>query len=202
VDWLERLQLWIKKLFRPKRKRRAHPQILKRWHGKHCAVLRLERTTPGGIATYRITSLHGGCDYLITLDYLPDLLAEMVGEYNGTTIKLRHLDNPRSPATHRFAVFCLGRDGSSHPIGIWDCDLQGFTPNYSLRELAPRRAVAGVALRSLSIIHSTKTPSLTWESQMDRMDWLGLLEERIRGELSNSSHNLKSCVILERLGEI
>lgn len=194
VEWLEQLQRWILRFLRPKRKRRASPTILKRWYGKHCAVLRLERTTPGAIASYRVTSLHG-IDYLITLDYLPDLHGEVVGQFEGIAIKLGSLSYPNHPATHRFAVFGLGSNGSSHAIGVWDCDLQGFAP-YSLRELAPRRAVAGVALRCLKISNSDKTPALSWESQMQRMDWLGLLEEKIRGELSNPNHSLRACAIV------
>ncbi|MBD2437354.1 hypothetical protein [Nostoc sp. FACHB-110] len=195
MGWLEQLQRWIRRLFQPKRKRRAAPTILKRWYGQNCAVLRLERNTPGGIATYRITSIHGVCDYLITLDYLPDLHGEVVGEYDGTPIKLGSLDYKNYPASHRFAVFRLGRDGSSHPIGIWDVDLQGYGKSYALSELAPSRAVAGVALRCLQIINSDKTPSLSWQSQMDRMDWLGLLSDRIRQELSNPNHNLRAITL-------
>ncbi|MFN6572416.1 hypothetical protein [Dendronalium sp. ChiSLP03b] len=196
IIWLERLRRWIKRFFRPK-KRRTAPTILKRWYGKHCAVLRLERNTPGGLSTYRITSLYGSYDYLVTLDNLRELHTELVGEFEGTPIRIPTLDYSHNTAiTHRFAVFRLGRDGSSQPIGIWDVDLQGFTANYSLREIAPKRALCGVALRSLSIIHSTKTPSLSWASQMDRMDWLGLLREKIRAELQNPNHNLKACIIL------
>jgi hypothetical protein len=154
--------------------------------------LRLERSSQGAIATYRITSIHGSCDYLITLDYLPDLYGEVVGEYQGTIIRLGSLDYPSHPATHRFAIFCLRHDGSSIPIAIWDVDLQGYTKSYSLREIAPSRAVAGVALCCLQIINSNKTPAMTWEAQMQRMDWLGLLQEKIRGELSNANHNLMS----------
>ncbi|MBH8566743.1 hypothetical protein I8748_32105 [Nostoc sp. CENA67] len=193
MGWLRQLQRWIRRLFTKSRKQHA-PTILKRWYGKNCAVLRLERTTAGGIATYRVVSIYGR-DYLITLDYLPDLHGEVVGEFNGIIIKLGSLDYPSNPATHRFAVFRLGSNGSSCPVGVWDVDLEGFTPKYSLRELAPRRAVAGVALQCLKIPNSSKTPSLSWESQMGRVDWLGLLEEKIRAELSNPNHSLRACVI-------
>ncbi len=37
---------------------------------------------------------------------------------------------------------------------------------------------------------------MSWQSQMDRMDWLGLLQERIRGELSNPNHNLRAMAVL------
>ncbi|PHJ69573.1 hypothetical protein [Nostoc linckia] len=196
--WLQRLQRWIAELFRPKKKRRrASPRVLMRWDRNFTVVLRLERSTPGGIATYRITSRYADeCDFLITLDYLPELFSELVGEFDGTVVRLGHFDYPSNPATHRFAIFRLGHDGSNRPVGIWDVDLQGFCQNFSLRDLAPKRAVRGVALRSLQVVHSAKTPDMAWQSQMNRMDWLGSLEERIRGELSNSNHNLKACVIL------
>jgi hypothetical protein len=173
-----------------------------RWDRNFTVVLRLERNTPGGIATYRITSRYAECDYLITLDYLPNLLSELVGEFDGTPVRLGHFDYPSNPATHRFAVFRLGHDGSNRPIGIWDVDLQGFCQNFSLRELAPKRAVRGVALRCLQIVHCTKTPDMTWQSQMNRMNWLGSLKERIRGELSSPDHNLKACIILDDSGNL
>ncbi|MCC5636292.1 hypothetical protein LC593_10570 [Nostoc sp. CHAB 5844] len=186
--WLTRIRRWIKRLFRPKKKHQS-PTILKRWYGKNCAVLRLERKTQGAQATYRITSIYG-CDYLITLDYLPDLHSEVLGEYGGEIIKLGSSDYPNHPASHRFAVFCVARNGVSVPVGIWDVDLQGYAKSYALSELAPQRATAGVALRCLQLANSSKSPAMTWLSQMERMNWLGLLEERIRGELSNPSHNL------------
>ncbi|NDJ20990.1 hypothetical protein GS682_04885 [Nostoc sp. B(2019)] len=204
ATWLSQLQRWIASFFRPKKKRRrSSPRVLMRWDRNFTVVLRIERNTPGGVATYRITSLYGDCSYLITLDYLPDMHSELVGEFNGTSIRLGHLDYPSNPATHRFAVFRLFADGSSRPIGIWDVDLEGSCQNSSLRELAPKRAVRGVALRSLQILHETVTPEKTWQAQMNRMDWLGSLQERIRGELSNPNHNLKTCIILvESIREI
>jgi hypothetical protein len=194
VGWLERLQRWITGLFHPKKKRRAYPKIIKRWYGQHCAVLRIERSTPGGIATYRITSPYGSCDYLITLDYLPELYAEILGKFQGTAIKI---PKDSSPHTHRFAVWRVFPNGSSNPVGVWDVDLEGFAQNLNRRQLASRYAVAGVALKPLGMIYSRKNPSFSWQSQMERMDWLALLEERIRGELSNPQHNLKACVILQ-----
>jgi hypothetical protein len=197
ATWLSQLQRWIAKLFNGKKKRRASPKIIKSWYGKHCAVLRIERTTPGGLSTYRITSIYGECDYLVTLDYLPALQAEMAGEFNGISFRLRSHDHQYNSAlTHRFAVWRVFRNGDSSPVGAWDCDLHGFTQSFALRELAPRRAVAGVALASLSLIHISKLPLLSWQNQMEHIDWLLLLEERIRGELSNPNHNLKTCIIL------
>ncbi|MFK0731386.1 MAG: hypothetical protein ACFKPT_02755 [Gloeotrichia echinulata GP01] len=197
MGWIEKLQRWITQLFKGKKKRRTSPKIIKRWYGKYCAVLRIERNTPGGLSTYRITSIHGECDYLITLDYLPELLAEMAGEFNGTSFRLRSHDNKYNSAlTHRFAVWRIFRNGDSSPVGIWDCDLQGFIQSFALRELAPRRAVAGVALAPLSLIHISNNPKLSWQNQMEHIDWLLLLERRIKGELSNPHHNLKAYMIL------
>ncbi|MHC5825351.1 MAG: hypothetical protein ACYT04_58255, partial [Nostoc sp.] len=88
ATWLQELQRWIRRLFQPPKKRRPTPKIIKAKYGKYCAVLRLERNTPGECSTYRITSLYGECDYLLTLDYLPDLLGDVVGKFEGTVIKL------------------------------------------------------------------------------------------------------------------
>ena len=196
ATWLTKLQRWIKQLFKGKKKRRSSPKIIKRWYGKYCAVLRIERTTPGGLSTYRITSIHGECDFLITLDYLPDLQAEMSGEFNGTSFRLRSHDNQYNSAlTHRFAVWRVWRNGGSAPIGVWDVDLEGFTQSFALRQLAPRRAVAGVALAPLSLIHIKNNTLLSWQNQMEYIDWLLLLQERM--ELVIPHHNLKAVDVLQ-----
>lgn len=198
-NWLEKLQRWIRSLFRPKKKRRTSPKILARWDRNFTVVLLLERNTPGGIATYRINSLYANCDYLITLDYLSGLHSELVGEFDGTPIRLGRIDYPRSPNTHRFAVFRIERNGNNRPICIYDVDLEGFRQNSSQRALAPKLATRDVALRSLQITHFTESesPNMTWEAQMSRMHWLGVLEERIRFRMDNPKHNLRTCVIYQ-----
>ncbi|MBW4674692.1 MAG: hypothetical protein KME52_11880 [Desmonostoc geniculatum HA4340-LM1] len=200
--WLKQLRRWARKLlFQPKRKRRLYPKILKRWDGRNCAVLRIERETSGEVATYRIVSIYGQFDYLITLDRLRELLWDLVGEFDGIPIRVPPMDYQiNSPLTHRFAVFCIQRNGSIHPIGIWDVDLQGLGIRSSgLGEASPFRAVLGVALHTLRIPHEpNKSSSLTWDNQVERVDWLGLLKERIRQELQNPNHNLKACIILRQ----
>lgn len=197
MAWFTRLRRWIKKLFRHTSKERRYPTILKRWYGADCAVLRLERATQGAIATYRIIPRQGSFEYLLTLDYLPELQAEMVGEFGGTAFLLRPHDDPHNDAvTHRFAVWEI-YSTNTRAIGIWDVDLQGLGGSWSLRELAPKRAILGVALRPLQILTSHKTPDMTWASQMSRVGWLGLLEERIKQELNNPHHSIKACTILE-----
>lgn len=197
-EWLEQLQQWVRRLLRSRKKRRASSKILKRWDGKNCAVLRIQRDTSGEVATYRIISAYGQFDYLVTLDRLRELLWDFVGEFDGIPIRIPPVGYQiNSPLTHRFAVFRIQRNGSIHPIGVWDVDLQGFGIGSStLREAAPFRAVLGVALHALRIPHHNKSPSLSWDSQIERLDWLGLLKERIRQELQNPNHNLKACVIL------
>ena len=200
MEWLQRLQQWITGLFRPKKKkRRTYPKILHRWEGTDCNVLRIERDTPGERATYRIVSIHGQCDYLITLDYLREMHTELVGYFEGTAIRVPTLDYQRnSVLTHRFAVWRLWRNGTSNPLGIWDVDLEGIANNsFALQELAPRRAVKMVALSVLVPGHVPQIPLLHWEAQIERIDWLSLLEKNIREQLSNSHHKLKACVILQ-----
>ncbi|HYX18327.1 MAG TPA: hypothetical protein VE944_28970 [Nostoc sp.] len=198
-NWLSKVQHWIKQLFRPKKKKRIYPKILKQWYGTDCAVLRIERDTPGERATYRIISTHGQCDYLITLDYLRELHTELAGTFQGTPIRIPTLDYQRnSVLTHRFAVWRVWRNGTSDPLGIWDVNLEGSANNsFALSELAPRRAVKMVALSALVLGNVSQIPFLHWEAQMERIDWLDLLEERIKKELSNPHHNLKACVILQ-----
>jgi hypothetical protein len=198
-NWLSRLQQWIKKLFKPKKKRRTYPKIIKRWEGTDCNVLRIERDTPGERATYRIVSIHGQCDYLITLDYLREFHTELVGTFQGTPIRIPTMEYQRnSVLTHRFAIWRLWRNGSSDPLGIWDVDLEGNSPRgANFAELASRSAVAEVARLPLLIIHSQKTPLLYWQAQMECVNWLFFLEKRIREELSNPTHNLKAVDVLQ-----
>lgn len=203
MRWLKWLQQWIAGLFQPKKKRRIYPKIIKQWYGKDCAVLRIERDTPGERATYRITSIHGQCDYLVTLDYLREFHTELVGVFQGTPIRIPTMEYQRnSVLTHRFAVWRLWRNGTSDPLGIWDVDLEGNAQRgANFAELASRNAVKMVALSPLVLEH-VQIPFLHWEAQMERIDWLVLLEERIRKELSNENHNLKACVILNDSGNL
>ncbi|PHJ64946.1 hypothetical protein VF04_03930 [Nostoc linckia z7] len=195
MEWLHKLKHWILNFIYPKKKYYKVPKLMRRWDGAHCAVLRIQRNTKGGMSTYRITSRYGGCDYLITLDDLSELKAELLGEFNGITIKIL---GDSSPLTHRFSVWRIFINGSSSAIGIWDVDLQGITSNLNLRHLAPVRAVAGVALKPLSLIHSKKNSELSWHNQMERIDWIALLERRIRGELNNPSHNIKATIVYQQ----
>lgn len=106
-----------------------------------------------------------------------------------------------SVLTHRFAVWRLWRNGTSDPLGIWDVDLEGSAQRgANFAELASRNAVKMVALSALVLGHVPQIPDLHWEAQMGRIDWLVLLEERIRKELSSPNHNLKARVILPDLG--
>ncbi|QKQ75663.1 hypothetical protein [Nostoc sp. TCL240-02] len=198
-SWLVKLQHWIKQLFRPKKKPRTYPKIIKRWDGTDCSVLRIERDTSGEKATYRIVSVHGQCDYLITLDYLRELHTELVGTFQGTPIRISTMEYQRnSVLTHRFAVWRVWRNGVSDPLGIWDVDLEGNSQRgANFAELASRNAVKMVALSALVLGHVPQIPFLHWEAQMERIDWLALLEEKIREQLSNDLHNLRACAILQ-----
>lgn len=197
ATWLTKLRRWIKQLFKPKKKRRTYPKILKQWYGTDCSVLRIERDTPGERATYRIVSIHGQCDYLITLDYLREFHTELVGTFQGTAIRIPTMEYQRnSLLTHRFAVWRVWRNGASDPLGIWDVDLEGNSQRgANFAELASRSAVKMVALSALALGHVPQIPFLHWETQMERIDWLALLEKNIREQLSNPHHNLKACVI-------
>lgn len=190
MNWIEQLFRWIEKLFWEKEKKCYTPAILNEQRGKYCTVYQIERSTPGAVATYRIVSTYGDRDYLLTLDYLPDVHGEIVGG-----IKLGSYDYKSHPCTHRFGVFALLRNGAKQPVGVWDVDLQGFGQNYNLAQIAPWRAFTGVAWRSLQLEHDDKTPSSSWDAQMREMLWLGVLEQRIRLELGNQKHCLREIEI-------
>lgn len=165
MEWLQLLQKWIKQLFKPKSKYRRHssPKIIQRWDRKYCSVLRIERDTPGEKGTYRITSIHGYSDYLITLDYLPELQYARIVSRFGESFEDSGLAKytPSIGATHRFALFHVWHNGSNSSIGIWDVNLESHSASFALCESAPKRAVALVAMRCLQITNSSKTPSLS-----------------------------------------
>jgi hypothetical protein len=181
--WFERIRRWLKRLFGLQPKTR--PSILKRWYGKNCATTWLERDTPGSLATYRITPRKGDCEYLITLDWLPD-----IRKLDRTLQHRRPFFYKSDVLLYRFGVFQVFPQGSSKPIGIWDVDLHSGGITYSLQALAPKRAVAALALHLLAIPHNP--PHTIWSEQMERMNWLGLLEIKARAELKNPRHALKA----------
>lgn len=187
--WLSQIQRWLKKLFRRKTKA-LRPQILKRVQGENCAVLRIERDTPSAIDTHRIVSIHLDYDILLTLDILSSINEDILGNFHGTSFRLRSSVGSRSSAlTHRYAIFKILRNSRTIPVNIWDVDLQGSTGGI-LAAIAPTRAIAGVALLPILIPHNP--PVQTWRSQVERIDWLGALKLRIREELGNPRHQLNA----------
>jgi hypothetical protein len=148
--WLQRIRRWLKGLFNLRSKPRS--QILKRWYSPSCAVSWLERNTPGSLATYRITPRYGDCEYLVTLDWIPD-----IRRFDRTLERRRPGAFKSDVLLHRFGVFCIFPDGSSKPVGIWDVDLHSGGLSYSLQELAPKRAVVQVVL----LIDALRSPIYT-----------------------------------------
>lgn len=182
--WLKRVRRWLKQLLGLQSKPR--PSILKRWYGQDCAVSRLERDTPGSLATYRITPRRGDWEYVLTLDWLPD-----IRKLDRTLERRRRFDLKNYVLLHRFSVFQVFSNGFLKAVGIWDVDLlPSGSASYSLHELAPKRAITALALHLLTIPHNP--PVQTWSEQMARMNWLGLLEEKARSELRNPRHALKA----------
>jgi hypothetical protein len=192
-NWFSQIQKWFARLFRKKRKYRS--QIIKCIPNKtqDCSVLQLERDTPGAIATYRIVSKYSVRAYLLTLDLLTSVNSDMVGQFNGVAFRLHSSAYSRiSAPTHRFAVFEIRTTGDAIPLHIWDVDLQGSAS--SIRgEMAATRAIAATALFPLLI-----TDPLTWEWQMQNIDWLELLRQNIRAELGQQ-HQMKAREVLIEL---
>jgi hypothetical protein len=186
--WLQRIRRWLKRLFNLRSKPRS--QILKRWYSPSCAVFWLERDTPGSLATYRITPRRGDCEYLITLDFVPD-----IRKLDRTLERRRPFDGKFDVLLYRFGVFQVFPNGSSKPLGIWDVDLHSGGVSYSLQELAPKRAVAQVAYALLVI------SSQSWSEQVLALDWLEILEIKARAELRNPRHALKAYEVYVQKSE-
>ena len=153
-------------------------------------MLRLARDTPGAIATFRIISKYSDCAYLLTLDLLTNVNSDVVGKFNGVTFKLHSSASNRSIApTHRFAVFKIRVTGGAVLVHAWDVDLQGFTTGIR-GEIAATNAISATALFPLLIVDP-----LSWEWQMDSIDWLELLQQNIRAELGQR-HQMNAREVL------
>lgn len=201
--WLKGLQRWIKKVFRGKKKPHTPTKIIQSWNSGDCIVLQLDRNIPGAIATYRINQFCAGSekyDFLITLDYLSEIRADSANlklkkqlptKYN-TKIRLRN-----ALQTHRFAVFRIWRDHSLHCIKAWDVDLEGLNTNYRLCSIAPKKACESVA-RSALLVPCEFNFRDEWQFQIDHIDWLFLLRNRIREGLEKPCHNLNEIIVFPR----
>lgn len=208
--WLSALQQWIKKVFKGKSKKKCFnpTKIIQSWNNKDCIVLQLERNIPGAIATYRINQFCAGrekYDYLITLDYLFEIQAVSRAEIRaqlelekqlGTkyNVKIRLRDRTAVVQTHRFAVFRIWRDHSLHCIQAWDLDLEGFNTSYIRQQSAPKTAVRSVARSVLLVSRNLNVPN-DWQFQIEHIDWLFLLRNRIREGLSSPHHNLHEAIV-------
>lgn len=193
--WFLGLQQWLKSFKGKKKRRTATTKIIQSWNNKDCIIHQIERDVPGAIATYRI-NYFSGYNYLITLDYLPELWSDLqlerqlTDEYS-TSFRVRDRTQMQ---THRFAVSRLWSSGSFHIFKAWDVDLEGLSANFSIQKRAPRQAVKYVVLSALNIFHDPNLPS-SWQFSIEDIDWIFLLRNRIREELSSPQHNLHSVVV-------
>lgn len=140
-------------------------------------MLRVERETKGAIGTYRIVPKLGDWDYLLTLDSLREIEAELAGEFDGTPFLLRSHTNDGTPSlSHRLAVFHLYRTGTIHCLGCWDVNLEALGRGGTANN--PSKIFHTAALQILKI---APTKILSWQQQLEMMDWIGLLEESAKG---------------------
>lgn len=171
--------------------------------GFYCDVKSIERHHAGNVDAYRIEPLpeySDGWDIVITLDYLPKLQAKLLAKFSGGLVTLSGAEYAqRYGVTHRFAVYRLWQlGGTFSPIAIYDVDLYGGKQGtYAERQV--RRAFRDTAYNACYVTHDPKkSPDLAWASQINRVNWLGWLEEEIRFYLSDKSHNLKAITVFEQ----
>ena len=157
----------------------------------HGAIGKIKRKSGIG---YRVMPLPecGTYHVVFTLDSLPEL---PVSRANHPARGSRGYSPSLKIQTHRFGVFTSGSDGRVIPKYIWDVDLYGDRAGEFPRDAA-RKAIAGVAWRTLRLSHRPERSfTMTWEGQVERMSWLGLMEQEIRWYLADDFHELKSEVI-------
>lgn len=190
--WFKKIVAKIKIYLKPSAKKK--PSVK---YGFWCAIATIDRTT--GFA-YRIIPLPecGSYQWIITLDELGNLGGANLPTTRNLSRKYQINNQISKTQTHRFGVFTSGADGRVIPRAVWDVDLvNGRRGEFPKR--AAKRAITEVAYTALRISHRPKkTYCMSWQGQIERMNWLGLLEEKIRWELGDSTHSLKEKSVYVR----
>lgn len=185
-NWIQRLWGWVQRWAKRRQKNpTAHPTILKRWYGQHCAVLSVERNIRGAIATHRIVG-HEGDNWLLCWDDIQERDAEALGRYGRTTLNLRP-NHSIGDVTHGFSVWRIPQ-GKSKPIlvGAWNLKIE-LTP-YVIRRRRKLglKPIPVLVAESLALhLKDMELPGGTWQERVVRLDWEQLIVWYVKPYLSD-----------------
>ena len=177
------LKNWLK----IRKRREQNRTLVSVEYGSYCAVAKIKRRNDN--IGYRIipTPQVGDYDIILTLDQLRPVRRYYFPIHRGQNNKKK-----LNSQTHRFGVFtAIG----SHTIPrcLWDVNLCGDRiPSSAFIQTSSQKAIASVAFHALKISHSKKS---SWRSQIEKTNWIKLLEKEIRKELNDESHNLQQTKI-------
>lgn len=187
-NWLQRLWGWVQRWTkRHKKNPTAHPTILKRWYGQHCAVLSLERNTKGAIATYRIVGKEGD-NWLLCWDDLRERDTDRLGKFDKTTLNLRPSECT-GDATHGFSVWRLPlKSGNSKPvlIGAWNIKIELTPYVIRRRKKLGLKPIPVLVAESLALhLRDMELPGGTWQERVTRLDWEQLIIWYVKPHISD-----------------
>ena len=177
----------LKNWLRIRKRKEQNRTLVSVEYGFYCAVAKIKRRNDN--IGYRIipTPQVGDYDIILTLDQLRPVRRYYFPIHRGQNNKKK-----LNSQTHRFGVFtAIG----SHTIPrcLWDVDLcDDRIPSSGFVQDASQKAIASVAFHALKISHSKKS---SWRSQIEKTNWIELLEKEIRKELNDESHNLQQTKI-------
>ena len=143
--------------------------------GFYCAVAHV------GENEYRVIAAPGigQYDLLLSIRSLAKIPELLVYAQSGITPMAGEDYSRVFGVTHRFTVSRLFNGGYIGVIGIWDVCINGSIS----QEKYAARILKNTAYRILTVSHYTnKTEDMTWQGQISRINWIGLLEQQAKIE--------------------
>lgn len=169
---------WLKNVFNFWKKK---PKFITsvRW-GFYCAVANV------GDNEYRVIASPGigQYDFLISIRGIAEIPELLVYANNRIFPMAGDGYSRLFGVTHRFTVSRIFNGGAISFIGIWDVCIGDGSIN---QEKYAARILKNTAYRILAVSHYTnKTEDMTWQGQVNRINWIGLLEQQAKIEYYES----------------